>query len=98
MTKVTVPVTQKDREAAASGYFAWCSANPVIPERMLVGSADDHSMVRAFARHRIAADRAGYERGQREAVARIVAWIRTGAMFAYTDKEMADAIEAGEWK
>ena len=34
----------------------------------------------------------------RETVARIVAWIRTGAMFAYTDQEMADAIEAGEWE
>ena len=47
-------VEQIDREAAASGYFAWCSGNPVIPDRMKAGTADDHSMVQAFARHRIA--------------------------------------------
>lgn len=45
-------VEQIDREAAASGYFAWCSGNPVIPNRMVAGTADDHSMVQAFARHR----------------------------------------------
>lgn len=45
-------VEQIDREAAASGYYAWCSGNPVIPERMVAGTADDHSMVQAFARHR----------------------------------------------
>ena len=49
-----VEVTDADREAAASGYFAWCSGNPVIPDRMKAGTADDHSMVQAFARHRIA--------------------------------------------
>lgn len=27
-------ITQADREAAASGYFAWCSGNPVIPDKM----------------------------------------------------------------
>lgn len=47
-------VEQIDREAAASGYFAWCSGNPVIPDRMKTGTADDHGMVQAFARHRIA--------------------------------------------
>ena len=45
-------ITQADREAAASGYFAWCSGNPVIPDKMRAGKADDHSMVQAFARHR----------------------------------------------
>ncbi len=50
-----IEVTQADREAAASGYFAWCSGNPVIPDRMKAGQADDHSMVQAFARHRAAA-------------------------------------------
>lgn len=49
-------ITQADRDAAASGYFAWCSGNPVIPERMKAGKADQHSMVQAFARHRIAAE------------------------------------------
>ena len=57
-------VTQADRDAAASGYFAWCGGNPVIPERMKAGDADDHSMVQAFARHRM------------EERAAIVAWLR----------------------
>lgn len=56
-----VEVTQEDREAAASGYFAWCSGNPVIPDRMKAGQADDHSMVQAFARHRIAARNAAQQ-------------------------------------
>lgn len=60
MTKIT----QADRDAAASGYFAWCSGNPVIPDRMKAGNADDHSMVQAFARHRM------------EERAAIVAWLR----------------------
>lgn len=51
-TPDSLTVTQADREAAASGYFAWCSGNPVIPDRMRAGNADDHSMVQAFARHR----------------------------------------------
>ena len=63
-----VEVTDADREAAASGYFAWCSGNPVIPDRMKAGTADDHSMVQAFAHHRIA---------ERErVVGEIVAWLR----------------------
>lgn len=53
MTKIEV--TQADRDAPASAYFAWISNNPVIPNKMLSGQADDHSMVQAFARHRIAA-------------------------------------------
>lgn len=48
-----VEVTDADREAAASGYYAWCSGNQVIPNRILGGDADDHSMVQAFARHRV---------------------------------------------
>lgn len=50
-----VLVTEADREAAASGYFAWISGNPVMPAKMRAGTADDHSMVQAFARHRLAA-------------------------------------------
>lgn len=48
-----VGVTQADREAAASGYFAWISGNPVIPRKMRAGEVDDHSMIQAFARHRL---------------------------------------------
>lgn len=90
-------VTQEDREAAASGYFAWCSGNPVIPKKMLNGNADDHSMIQAFAAHRIASDSAGYERGQRETVERIVAWLREPE-WAYRNEALIAAIEAGEWK
>ncbi len=60
--------TQEDREAAASGYYAWCSGNPVIPNRILGGDADDHSMVQAFARHRIAAEQRGKLEGARLAL------------------------------
>lgn len=48
-----VPVIQDDREAAASGYFCWIASNPVVPNKMLSGVLDEHSMVQAFARHRI---------------------------------------------
>jgi hypothetical protein len=51
---MSVPVVQADREAAASAYFAWISGNPVMPRKMRAGEADDHSMVQAFARHRLA--------------------------------------------
>lgn len=54
--------TEADRQAAASGYFAWMSGNPVIPKRILSGEADDHSLVQAFARHRQAAEKAQQER------------------------------------
>lgn len=64
-------VEQIDREAAASGYYAWCSGNPVIPERMTAGTADDHSMVQAFARHR--------HQARAEVVGEIVAWLREGS-------------------
>lgn len=50
-----IQVEQCDREASASAYFAWISGNPVIPAKMRAGEADDHSMVQAFARHRVAA-------------------------------------------
>ena len=63
-----VEVTQEDREAAASGYYAWCSGNPVIPNRILGGDADDHSMVQAFAHHRIAAEQRGKLEGARLAI------------------------------
>ena len=76
-------ITQADRDAAASGYFAWCSGNPVIPDRMKAGDADDHSMVQAFARHRM------------EERAAIVAWLREQDGHGY-DTVRADCIEAGE--
>jgi hypothetical protein len=47
-------VTQGDRDAAASAYFAWIASNPVVPAKMRAGEADGHSMVQAFARHRLA--------------------------------------------
>lgn len=47
-------VIQADREAAASAYFAWIGPNHVIPAKIREGRADDHSLVQAFARHRIA--------------------------------------------
>lgn len=50
-----VEVTQADRDAAASGYYAWIGPNPRIPEKMVDGNADDHSIAQAFARHREAA-------------------------------------------
>jgi hypothetical protein len=76
-------ITQADREAAASGYFAWCSANSVIPERMVSGNADDHSMVQAFANHR--------EAGAAEERAKIVAWLHEAGY-----RQIAVAIEAEE--
>ena len=79
-----VEVTDADREAAASGYFAWCSGNPVIPDRMKAGTADDHSMVQAFARHRIA---------ERErVVGEIVTWLATKDNYDFDD--LAIDIEA----
>jgi len=50
-----VLATQEDREAAASAYYAWIGPNPAIPRKMRDGEADGHSMVQAFARHRLAA-------------------------------------------
>lgn len=47
-------VTQADREAAASAYYAWIGPNPTIPQKITSGRADGHTMVQAFARHRIA--------------------------------------------
>lgn len=78
-----IEVTQADREAAISGYYAWCSGNPVIPNKIASGVADDHSMVQAFARHRIAAAQA--ER------AAVVEYLRSQG-----DNDAADKIEAGE--
>ena len=40
-----VTVTQEDREAAASGYYAWISPNPRVPEKMVDGNADEHPIV-----------------------------------------------------
>jgi len=86
-------ITQADRDAAASGYFAWCSGNPVIPDRMKAGNADDHSMIQAFARHR--------EQAAAEERAKIVAWLRKEAIMS-TDtvrrrmNKALDQIEAKE--
>ena len=81
-------ITQADRDAAASGYFAWCSGNPVIPDRMKAGDADDHSMVQAFARHRM------------EERAAIVAWLHEQWVTDATDNidvfDMIDGIKAGD--
>lgn len=82
MTKTT----QADRDAAISGYFAWCSGNPVIPNKIASGVMDDHSMVKAFARHREAA--ATEER------AKIVAWLRNKDTYDFDD--LAIDIEAKE--
>ena len=87
-------VTQDDREAAAK-------AAVLVEMRELIsaGKADHHA--EPWAAHRIAADLAGYERGQRETVARIVAWLR-GNVNGYPESagyaHAVDAIEAGEWK
>ena len=46
-------------------------------------------------------DLAGYERGQRETVARVVAWLTNGAddsSYMMRVDLIADAIDAGEWK
>jgi hypothetical protein len=79
-------VTDEDRKAAASGYFAWCSGNETIPNKMLAGRADDHSMVQAFARHRIA---------ERErVVGEIVEWMRDDEEPYPDSYDIADEIEA----
>lgn len=83
-------VEQIDREAAASGYYAWCSGNPVIPNRMVAGTADDHSMVQAFARHR--------HQVRAELVREIAAWLRKGEK-PFSDCDCAaHLLETGEWK
>lgn len=90
----TVPVTQEDREAAAK-----VAVLVEMRELILAGRADHHA--EPWAAHRIAADLAGYERGQREAVARIVAWLANEAddpSYMMRVDLIADAIEAGEWK
>ena len=79
-------VEQIDRDAAASGYYAWCSGNPVIPERMVAGTADDHSMVQAFARHR--------HQVRAEVVQEVVAWLRRDEDPYPDSYDIADEIEA----
>ena len=64
MTKVT----QDDREAAAK-----VAVQVEMRELILAGKADHHA--EPWAAHRITADLAGYERGQRETAERIVAWL-----------------------
>ena len=105
MTNGTAPVTQEDREAAAAFYGAWGGTKgwSHLEEPIREGIVDDNALVQAFAAHRIASDLAGYERGQRETVARIVAWLNgeIEIMDEFDTLNTAwvrDAIEAGEWK
>lgn len=79
-----VEITQADRDAAASGYYAWCSGNPTIPNRMVEGSADDHSMIQAFARHRFAAE---------EGKAELVTCLKRLEYWFDTDQEILDAMD-----
>ncbi len=78
-------VTQEDRQRAA------LEADENDSLSILKGDLDEHPLVQAFARHRIAAIAAAEARAD----ARIVAWLRThsGSFKAST---VADAIEAGE--
>lgn len=64
-----VEITDGDREAAAS-----VAVLAEMRELILAGKADHHA--EPWASHRITADLAGYELGQRETVERIVAWLR----------------------
>ena len=61
-------ITDADREAAAD-YWAkahWGDADwHIISTAIRDGRSDTGDLVQAFARHRQAADRAGYERGVR---------------------------------
>ena len=96
MTNGTMPVTQEDREAAAK-----VAVLVEMRELILAGKADHHA--EPWAAHRSAADLAGYERGQRETVARIVAYLKG----RWSPKNYGEdwpvtyairAIEAGEWR
>lgn len=87
MTKPTI--TDEDRAAAASRYFAWCSGNETITNRMLVGQADDHSMVQAFARHRQAAFNAGLERAAVIASKEAQGWLNIGTSKAASNMTAA---------
>ena len=95
-------ITQADREAAISGYFAWCSGNPVIPNKIASGVMDDHSMVQAFARHRKYGYDQGYYDGRQldgaEERAAIVAYARGHGGNAWSRDVLyfAEKIEAGE--
>jgi hypothetical protein len=91
-TAVEIEVTQADREAAASGYFAWCSGNPVIPDRMKAGNADDHSMVQAFARHRQAAFADGFSAALQGAEAAIWRIEDDAFLYANVSKALQEVI------
>jgi hypothetical protein len=66
----TAVATQADREAAASAYYAWIGPNPVIPRKMTAGHADGHSMVQAFAQHRVRS-----QNDLLEALSRAMKWL-----------------------
>lgn len=91
-TAVEIEVNQADREAAASGYFAWCSGNPVIPDRMKAGNADDHSMVQAFARHRQAAFADGFSAALQGAEAAIWRIEDDAFLYANVSKALQEVI------
>ena len=84
-------ITQTDRDAALHlAMRAGTGLHPKDVKEVLEGRHDKNAIVQAFARHR--------EQVEQDPVAKIVAWLRSGAMFAATDIEIATAIEAGVWK
>lgn len=97
-TQALLPVTRADREAAASGYFAWISGNPVIPAKMRAGKIDDHSMIQAFARHRLAhslpsqADETSGEMRLRERIEAVLSVMETNSFLVV--REFADTLRA----
>lgn len=96
----TIKPTRRDRDAAASGYFAWCSGNPVIPSKMQSGRADDHSMVQSYAHHAAAERAIGYRMGIEAAAAKVQAeWPhdkRTLVPMIRALSDNAEAIARGE--
>lgn len=88
---MAIEITQEDRE--------WCAKHMVMivefREIIRAGRADDH--VAPVAAHRIAS----YEAGQRDAEARLVAWLRGGSVPDHSDEggcpfdKAARMIEAG---
>lgn len=80
-------VTQED-------YFA---ANAWWNHPVAVGKPHVDDLSEAFARHRIAADLAGYERGRRETVERIVAWLRKENGLCDCNARSAGECGCGAW-
>ena len=63
-------ITQADREAAAAFYGTWGGTKgwQHLEEPIRKGLVDDNALVRAFARHRIAAEQRGKLEGARLAI------------------------------